>query len=264
MVLIVNADDFGMSHEKNVAIDTMMRAGICTNASLVVNMPFFDEAVLMAKQGGYLNRLSLHINLTVGDSVGQKIRKVAMYYEEGEFVYAPIIKKNRQILPFHIRAIRDEIEQQIQRFIGAGLKIQSIDSHNWVHLRVPVWLALKPLIKKYNIKVVRPMWDGYKREEIASKKWSKYFRFIQPYILKAPQCKVYAYSSNIEQFLLSKEKMDSNSIVEVFTHPDYVGGSIMDMSSSYTKQPRKGVEENVSYLSDYKKITVKEVIDNLL
>ena len=48
MNLIVNADDFGMSHTKNLAIDVMMKKNICTNASLVVNMPRSYEAVELA------------------------------------------------------------------------------------------------------------------------------------------------------------------------------------------------------------------------
>ena len=46
--IVVNADDFGMSVNKNIAIDQMMRKGVCTNASLVVNMNYSDEAVRLA------------------------------------------------------------------------------------------------------------------------------------------------------------------------------------------------------------------------
>ena len=51
--VIVNADDFGMSHEKNVAIDELMQNGICTNTSIVVNMEHTEEAVKMAFESGY-------------------------------------------------------------------------------------------------------------------------------------------------------------------------------------------------------------------
>ena len=73
--IVVNADDFGMSVNKNIAIDQMMRKGVCTNASLVVNMNYSDEAVRLAYEGGYEDRLSLHINLTEGRALSEGIKK---------------------------------------------------------------------------------------------------------------------------------------------------------------------------------------------
>lgn len=259
--IIINADDFGMSHEKNLAIDEMMRNGICTNASLVVNTPWTTEAVNMAFSGGYEARISLHINLTVGQALSYDIKKISLYCEDGNFVHRPIITKTIQILPFYVKEVRKEIETQILKFKEYGLQLNSIDSHNWVHLRLPVWLALKPLLTKYHISIVRPMWIGYKREEIASKKWSRYFRAIDPVLKKCKKCNIIQYTSNIEQFLLVEKELEKLELVEVFTHPDIIEGQIMDMSSSYTKQPRKKVVDGVALVSHYEKITIQKVLE---
>jgi len=48
--LIVNADDFGLSHSVNEAVIRAHREGILTTASLMVNEPGFDEAVKLAKE----------------------------------------------------------------------------------------------------------------------------------------------------------------------------------------------------------------------
>lgn len=258
---MVNADDFGMSHEKNIAIDEMMRSNICTNASLVINMPYTQEAISLAYSGGYQDKLSLHINLTIGESISRTIRNIPLYYENCKFAYRPIIKSNTQIYPKHIQVLREEIESQIVKFQEYGLNLSSIDSHNWVHLRIPVWMALKPLINKYDIKIVRPMWDGYKRPEIASKKWSRYFTIFSPVLLRSQQCQVLSHTSNIEQFLLDEENIKNYRFVEVFTHPDIVAGQVIDISSSYLKNPKETVIHNVKLIKKYEIVTVKQILE---
>jgi predicted glycoside hydrolase/deacetylase ChbG (UPF0249 family) len=48
--LIVNADDFGRSESINLAVIRAHREGILTTASLMVNEPAADEAVLLARE----------------------------------------------------------------------------------------------------------------------------------------------------------------------------------------------------------------------
>lgn len=263
MKIVVNADDFGMSHHKNVAIDYVMRREICTNTSLTVNMPASEEAASLAINNGYKDRVSLHLNLTEGKALTEDIQQLSLYYDIrcGCFAYRPIIKMDEQIMPKYIDILRQEIEAQIMKFQRFGFELKSIDSHNWIHLRIPVWQALEPLIKKYNVKIVRPMWEGYKRADIASEKWCKYFAQVEPILLETPECRVFKHTSNIEQFILNKERMGRMDVIEVFTHPDIIEGKIMDISSSYTGKVKETVENNVSLLSEYSKITVSELIN---
>lgn len=261
MKLIVNADDFGMSPEKNIAIDTMMRDRVCTNASLVVNCPATEEAVEMAFVGGYQGKLSLHINLTEGESLSREIRDNSLYYKNGEFANRPIIKSSWQTHPLYIGTVRREIEQQIRCFLSYGLTLHSLDSHNWVHLRAPVWMALRPLIRKYQISVVRPMWEGYKKPEIASARWSRYFRRFDLVLQRCPQCRVLGWTGNIEQFLLARQRIEDRAYVEVFTHPAMIDGEIMDISSSYCHNTRRKVVDWVRELASYEKIAVRQILE---
>ncbi len=48
--LIVNADDFGRSSATNQAVVCAHREGILTTASLMVNEPAWEEAVMLARQ----------------------------------------------------------------------------------------------------------------------------------------------------------------------------------------------------------------------
>lgn len=52
--IIVNADDFGKTHTINLAIAECFNKGLITNTTIMVNMPFADEAVEIAKQEVFL------------------------------------------------------------------------------------------------------------------------------------------------------------------------------------------------------------------
>ncbi len=60
--LIINADDFGMSHEINRGVLKAIKKGIVKSVSLLPNFPGTKEAISIAKK----NKLDvgLHINLT--------------------------------------------------------------------------------------------------------------------------------------------------------------------------------------------------------
>lgn len=263
MNLIVNADDFGMSHTKNLAIDEMMKKNICTNASLVVNMPSTYEAVELAVKNGYDDRITLHLNLTVGESLTKDIRKIELYYHNNQFAYRPVITMDKQIYPNFIEVITSELDAQIKKFLKLGIQIKSIDSHNWIHLRLPVWYALQPIIEKYNIQIIRPMWSRYKCSEIATEKWSEYFRKIEPILLKCPQYNVIEHSSNIEQFLVDEAVLSGLKNIEVFTHPDIVQGKIMDLSSSYLGRSKAQVIDNVALIRKYQKVSVNYILEEV-
>lgn len=246
--ITINADDFGLSHTKNIAVDELMRRGICDRASLVVNTEFTDEAVELARQGGYLNRLNLHLSLTVGEALSTQIKKKKLYYNGTEFRSMPIIRSIKQILPINVKQIRSELEAQIQKILSYGITDLYVDSHNWIHLRIPVWLALKPLLYKYHIISLRPMWEGYMTKPRAGK-WRYYFRIIHIAQKFQKRYYRYQYSSNIEQFLYNKVYHNKNlNTIELFVHPDYVNKGIMDLSSAYTKRGQKMVLENIQEL----------------
>lgn len=263
MQIIINADDFGMSHTKNLAVDEMMKKNICTNASLVVNMPDTNEAVWLAIKNGYQDRISLHLNLTVGESLTSQIRKVKLYYTENQFIYKPVIKNDEQVALEYISEIRNEIEAQINKFLDFGFKLRSIDSHNWIHLRLPVWVALRPVLDDYNIPIVRPMWSGYKRPEIASEKWSKYFANIEPILRDCSKYRIIEHTSNIEQFLVVETKITGYKYVELFTHPDMVKGRILDLSSSYLGKEKEQVINNVMLVKKYPKVSFNYILEEL-
>ena len=66
MALIVNADDFGLNEIENRAIAEAFEKGLIDRTTLLVNMPFAEDAMRLASEKGFADRVGLHVNLTSG------------------------------------------------------------------------------------------------------------------------------------------------------------------------------------------------------
>lgn len=55
--VIANADDFGKSHEVNLGILDGFKRGMLQCTTLMVNMPFADEAVQIAQENGFFDKV---------------------------------------------------------------------------------------------------------------------------------------------------------------------------------------------------------------
>ena len=73
-MLIINADDLGRSVSVNDAVFEAMSRGLVTGATIMANMPGFDDAVSRAFERGMQNRLGVHLVLTEGCALTGTIR----------------------------------------------------------------------------------------------------------------------------------------------------------------------------------------------
>lgn len=246
--IVVNADDFGRSLSRNSAIDRCIKNGYVNQTSLMVNMGQYTEnAVKMAFDGGYEELVVLHINLTLGQPLTEKIKNTP-FCKDGVFDgirnLENIFSATKEDSTQQCReAIREECEAQIQKYLQYGFNPFHLDSHNWIHLELPVWKELKPLMKKYGFLSIRPMRKGMKKPEFisirqfvknffSSKRTAAeyvYYNLSDFLINSSGFCKN-SYASNLEEFL--NENKDYK-FAEVFCHPDYINNNIYDLSWSY-------------------------------
>ena len=97
MKIILNADDFGMTHEANLGIEKAMQEGYCSQTSVVANTNYFDEAVEIAQKHGFMDKVGLHINLFDGTPLTGGIKKLKKYARSDMFDYRPgIIYSHRR------------------------------------------------------------------------------------------------------------------------------------------------------------------------
>lgn len=127
----VNADDFGASLSVNEAIDFGFKKGILNRTTIMVNMPYVQDAVNKAINGGYMDRIGLHLNLTEGEPLTETILNYNLFGDRSFWGH----KKNL----FYIndknlkQALRNEIVAQMGRYIELGFTLMHIDSHHHNH-----------------------------------------------------------------------------------------------------------------------------------
>jgi predicted glycoside hydrolase/deacetylase ChbG (UPF0249 family) len=128
--LIVNADDFGLTHGVSAGILTAHRHGIVTSTTVLVTADIDRRQLDEARAAGL--GLGLHVNFTLGKPL---TRGRSLVDGGGRFVRDPV----RAAAVADARDARAEIEAQIARFEKlVGRPPTHLDSHHHVGLYPPV------------------------------------------------------------------------------------------------------------------------------
>jgi len=150
--LIINGDDFGLTHGINRAIAELHRAGVLTSATLMANEKAAEEAIEVALATPSLG-VGCHVVLVDGEPVLPGGFQLTM----GAFL--------RQVIAGRIdsAAIEAEAGAQIDLLQSRGLGLTHVDTHKHTHM-FPA--ALRPLLRaarKAGIRAVRnpfePVWS---------------------------------------------------------------------------------------------------------
>ncbi|MCR5831132.1 MAG: ChbG/HpnK family deacetylase, partial [Lachnospiraceae bacterium] len=162
---MINADDFGLNESVNAAICEAFEKGLIDRTTLMVNMPFADEAMKLARENGFADRVGLHVNLTSGRPLTDDMAKEpVMCNSEGEFTadFARNLK-TRFFLPIKTRRrVEAEIRAQFEKYAKLGGTLWHIDSHHHVHTDPSIWSPLKKVIRDYPVTSVRLGRNMYK------------------------------------------------------------------------------------------------------
>ncbi|MCR4909234.1 MAG: ChbG/HpnK family deacetylase [Lachnospiraceae bacterium] len=237
MRTIVNGDDFGISHEVNLAIAEAFRRGILTGTTLMVNMPFAEEAAELSKKEGFYGNVGLHLNLTAGEPLTKKIRELKRFCSsEGKFnaVFQKSTATRLKIRPEESEAVKEEAEAQIRRYLSFGFPARHLDSHHHVHTDLSVWNELEGLLKKYDFRSVRLSRNLFRRTNIFNALYKKRFNRR----LKKTGMFLTDYFGSFKDLSVMGRRVSDNALVEVMLHPMYSGeGALMD-----TKTPMEEVE----------------------
>lgn len=136
--VIVNADDFGLDLDYNQLTLRAFKRGVISSATLMANMPAFEDACRLSHEHALLGRIGLHFNLTYGAPLSSAILAQARFCNaQGQFD----LKLPRSVLRLPLAAVDavwQELEAQWQRCIDRGLRPSHIDSHQHVHNLWPI------------------------------------------------------------------------------------------------------------------------------
>lgn len=220
--LIINADDLGLSPAINSTIAKSFCKGMINSTSLIVNMEGFEEAVALAEEYDFKNRIGIHINLTEGFPLTD-LSNTGLVDEEGRFMkralHRPSIYFSRSIK----RKIKEEIQQQYKKAINQGIKPTHINSHHHVHTLPWIYKIFIDFAKKHNLKV-----------RIAQTKTGKSFLKdeYRKWLNRQYKKNHINFSDHFENavFLLNDlhKIKDRDAIFEVMVHPVYQQDQIID------------------------------------
>lgn len=149
--IIINADDFGQSKIDNQKTMDFVKNELVNSVSLMVNYPYFDEAVHFAQK---YQAIDWGIHLEVG----------------GNFPWSLIILKIMSG-KLNVKEIITEFEEQVQKAVRAGLKVTHLDSHQHLHFLPIIFPRIIDLAQKYQIKRIRFAKNIWPPKPFTWKKW---------------------------------------------------------------------------------------------
>jgi predicted glycoside hydrolase/deacetylase ChbG (UPF0249 family) len=202
-----------------------------------MNTPATEEAIKLAREGEYEDRLCLHLNLSHGRPLTNELRSTKYCDENGNIRKM----KHRKMLFVCLssskvrKALRAECEAQLKSFRDNGFKSKHIDSHTWCMCTIPVWNAIKPILKKYGFETTRTM-EGHRLTScgIAMK---SYYRFVFKSIKKNLKLiDDWAGCANELERDCKNGVVTENTRAELYVHPDMQLFDAVDTLYSYNHE----------------------------
>jgi hopanoid biosynthesis associated protein HpnK len=154
--VIINADDLGMSSGINEAIARASKYGMLTSASIMVNMPAYEDALKKVIANNPDLGIGIHLCLTEGKSVLKSSDIPLLVNTDGYFKNSFLklyiqIKKDRRIL----QQIESEINAQFEKLCADGIMPDHVNGHHHIHMIPYIFDITLKIAKSYNCKMVR-------------------------------------------------------------------------------------------------------------
>ena len=217
--LIINADDYGLTESCTKAIAQAFDKGLISSTTACANGEYIQEAFLLAKEKCFLDKIGIHINLTEGRPLTEKISNDSFFCQGG--VFHGKIDRLKKPSQEQLDEIRKEIEAQIERLLSLGYTISHADSHHHIHTCVYFVDVIKDVLFSYGIKKIRLHRNigeipFYKK---IVKNWYNKKLKKQGFIT----CDSFG---SINDFATTKKR---GEICEIMVHPDYdKNGTLID------------------------------------
>lgn len=152
-MVIVNADDFGISEEVNEGIIRAFNNDIISSATIMTNMPYFEQAISLILKNKIQNSIGLHFNIIEGIPLTENIKRCTRLCKNGVFSY----KRNSVLYwnKFERLAIQEELIAQYNKLVCKGIIPSHLDSHQHTHTELPLMLVIIPVLKALGIRRIR-------------------------------------------------------------------------------------------------------------
>ena len=152
---IINADDFGLCRGVNEGIIKAHREGILTSATLMANMPGFEEAVALARENPRLG-VGIHLNLLRGAPVSPPDKVPTLLAPSG-LLWGSVYVFLRRLWTGRISfaEVEAELRAQVEKVLAAGVPATHVDSEKHLHTVPAVFRTVARIIPDYGLRRVR-------------------------------------------------------------------------------------------------------------
>lgn len=241
-MLIINADDFGLNKDINTAIIYCFEKRFCSSATIMPNMPGFEDACRAAHEKKLLNHIGLHLVLTQGKPLTEAMRRQGRFCDKpGQF----IMDRTRRI--FRLTAeeqaiLAAEIQAQITRCRDFGLPLTHVDSHHNIHEESAIMRVLIKIAGGFGIPYIRLMPNLIPARTLVRRIYTAGFNSI----LKWRHIARTEYFGDISSYLQFKRNgmaFNKAKSVEIMLHPVLNGENTVIEAS--TEEPLENLIKQI-------------------
>jgi chitin disaccharide deacetylase len=226
-MLIINADDLGRDTAINQAIIASFKNGHCSSATIMPNMPGFEEACNLVHENKLLKHVGLHLTLRDAGPLTETIKKLPVFCNRDGILSNATVHSPLLLSSLEQHALADEVRAQIARCRDFGLPLTHLDSHCHIHTNlaianVVIAIALEQRIP--HVRIARNCGSG-----IGLIKRS--IKAVFNHRLKAKKLAATDYFGSVDDFLhLTRSRGNLQSCsMEVMVHPVLgATGRVMD------------------------------------
>jgi chitin disaccharide deacetylase len=159
--LIINADDFGLTHGVNRAIAEAHQHGVVTSATLMANGAVFEDAARIARSAPRLG-VGCHVLLVDGSPILESAQVSSLLTSpDGKQFGTGIAKFSLRALSGRLESsqVEAEVTAQIRKLQSAGIAVSHLDSHKHTHMFPSVFRPLLHAARECGVRAVRNPFD---------------------------------------------------------------------------------------------------------
>ncbi len=159
--LIINADDFGLTHGVNRAIAEAHQHGVVTSATLMANGAAFEDAARIARSAPRLG-VGCHVLLVDGSPILESAQVSSLLTSpDGKQFGTGIAKFSLRALSGRLESsqVEAEVTAQIRKLQSAGIGVSHLDSHKHTHMFPSVFRPLLHAARECGVRAVRNPFD---------------------------------------------------------------------------------------------------------
>jgi predicted glycoside hydrolase/deacetylase ChbG (UPF0249 family) len=216
----MNADDFGMSHEHNVATLQAHRAGSITSASLMMGQPGTAGAIAMAHATPTLV-VGLHLALSDAIPVLPPNLIPRLVQNDGKFYANEAALLRAAFSTEGRRQLQAEIQAQFSAFHQTGLVCDHVNTHRHSHQYPHVAKLIFDEARRSGIRKSRLPWDATRHRRLGDAARFIRFRYLSGVLARSGIDAIYSSIGrnwNAKELLRVLNRLPPG-LTELYFHP---------------------------------------------